>query len=243
MTHPPFSTHPQPHLTAHHLVKTFGTTQALNDVSLTINTGESVAIMGPSGSGKTTLLHALSGIIQPDTGTVELNGNPPLMLSALTTAQRTTFRAQHCGFVFQQGLLIPELTVEENVALAAMVAGVPRKEALYRARNLLESLGLADKFTQRIGALSGGQQQRVGIARSQVTGAPLTFADEPTGALDSRTAQEVMSTLLNLVPGQGKTLVIVTHDGAVAQRCSRIITLVDGTIAHDTAHSANNFSR
>ncbi|MBF1654483.1 MAG: ABC transporter ATP-binding protein, partial [Rothia dentocariosa] len=223
-----------------------GPNTVLRGVSLDIYPGESVAIMGPSGSGKTTLLHVLSGIIKADAGTVHINTGThntghvgaPTELSSLTEKQRTALRAGSFGFIFQQGLLVPELTTEENVALAAMLAGTPREQASMAATHLLSQLGLGTMLQRRIGELSGGQAQRVAIARSQVTGAPITFADEPTGALDTATAQEVMNLLLALIPQQGKTLVIVTHDPQVAQRCSRIIHLLDGQIVHDSQHPA-----
>ena len=228
-------------ISARGLIKSYGPNTVLRGVSLDIYPGESVAIMGPSGSGKTTLLHMLSGIIKADAGTVHINTGThntghvgvPTELSSLTEKQRTALRAGSFGFIFQQGLLVPELTTEENVALAAMLAGGGRAQARVAAVDLLTKLGLGDKLQCRIGELSGGQAQRVAIARSQVTGAPITFADEPTGALDTTTAHEVMALLLALIPQQGKTLVIVTHDPQVAQRCSRIIHLRDGQIVEE----------
>ena len=233
-------------ISARGLIKSYGPNTVLRGVSLDIYPGESVAIMGPSGSGKTTLLHVLSGIIKADAGTVHINTGThntghvgaPTELSSLTEKQRTALRAGSFGFIFQQGLLVPELTTEENVALAAMLAGTPREQASMAATHLLSQLGLGTMLQRRIGELSGGQAQRVAIARSQVTGAPITFADEPTGALDTATAQEVMNLLLALIPQQGKTLVIVTHDPNIAAQCSRTIHLLDGQIVHDSQHPA-----
>ncbi len=228
-----------PVISARSVTKTYGPNTVLRGVSLDIYPGESVAIMGPSGSGKTTLLHALAGIITMDSGSVHITTPHPgagpntVDLGSLTEKQRTALRAGSFGFIFQQGLLVPELTTEENVALAAMLAGGGRAQARVAAVDLLTKLGLGDKLQCRIGELSGGQAQRVAIARSQVTGAPITFADEPTGALDTTTAHEVMALLLALIPQQGKTLVIVTHDPQVAQRCSRIIHLRDGQIVEE----------
>ena len=228
-----------PVISARSVTKTYGPNTVLRGVSLDIYPGESVAIMGPSGSGKTTLLHVLAGIITMDSGSVHITtphpgaGSNTVDLGSLTEKQRTALRAGSFGFIFQQGLLVPELTTEENVALAAMLAGGGRAQARVAAVDLLTKLGLGDKLQCRIGELSGGQAQRVAIARSQVTGAPITFADEPTGALDTATAQEVMNLLLALIPQQGKTLVIVTHDPQVAQRCSRIIHLRDGQIVEE----------
>ena len=233
-----------PIISARSVTKTYGPNTILRGVSLDIYPGESVAIMGPSGSGKTTLLHALAGIITMDSGSVHITTPHPgagpntVDLNSLTEKQRTALRAGSFGFIFQQGLLVPELTTEENVALAAMLAGGGRAQARVAAVDLLTKLGLGDKLQCRIGELSGGQAQRVAIARSQVTGAPITFADEPTGALDTATAQEVMNLLLALIPQQGKTLVIVTHDPNIAAQCSRTIHLLDGQIVHDSQHPA-----
>ena len=233
-----------PVISARSVTKTYGPNTVLRGVSLDIYPGESVAIMGPSGSGKTTLLHALAGIITMDSGSVHITTPHPgagpntVDLGSLTEKQRTALRAGSFGFIFQQGLLVPELTTEENVALAAMLAGTPREQASMAATHLLSQLGLGTMLQRRIGELSGGQAQRVAIARSQVTGAPITFADEPTGALDTATAQEVMNLLLTLIPQQGKTLVIVTHDPNIAAQCSRTIHLLDGQIVHDSQHPA-----
>ena len=233
-----------PIISARSVTKTYGPNTVLRGVSLDIYPGESVAIMGPSGSGKTTLLHALAGIITMDSGSVHITtphpgaGPKTVDLGSLTEKQRTALRAGSFGFIFQQGLLVPELTTEENVALAAMLAGGGRAQARVAAVDLLTKLGLGDKLQCRIGELSGGQAQRVAIARSQVTGAPITFADEPTGALDTTTAHEVMALLLALIPQQGKTLVIVTHDPNIAAQCSRTIHLLDGQIVHDSQHPA-----
>src|SRR5690606_17896997 len=138
------------------------------------------------------------------------------------------------GFVFQQGLLIPELTAVENVALALMLQGVPKAQALGPAAQALATLGLAGLEDRRIGELSGGQAQRVAIARAQVTGARVVFADEPTGALDSTTSAEVFDALLHSTTGQGRTLVTVTHDPTVAARCQRVISVRDGRIVADS---------
>ena len=206
----------------------------LRNVSLDIFPGESVAIMGPSGSGKTTLLHALSGIIKLDAGSVLFNGPAgQVAVESLSERGRTSLRANSFGFVFQQGLLVPELTAEENVSLAAMIAGVPRQQARSISADLLNRLGLGQMLDRRMGEMSGGQAQRVAIARSQVNGAPVTFADEPTGALDSKTAREVMALLLTMIPQQGKTLLVVTHDPNVAAACSRVVYLQDGQIVSD----------
>ena len=221
-------------ISARNLHKSYGNNPVLRNVSLDIFPGESVAIMGPSGSGKTTLLHVLSGIIKLDAGSVLFNGPAgQVAVESLSERERTSLRANSFGFVFQQGLLVPELTAEENVSLAAMIAGVPRQQARSISADLLNRLGLGQMLDRRMGEMSGGQAQRVAIARSQVNGAPVTFADEPTGALDSKTAREVMALLLTMIPQQGKTLLVVTHDPNVAAACSRVVYLQDGQIVSD----------
>ncbi|MDZ5076300.1 ABC transporter ATP-binding protein [Nesterenkonia sp. HG001] len=227
-----------PVLQAHSLSKTYGSAQALVDAGLTVHPGESVAIMGPSGSGKTTLMHVLSGIIEPDTGDVVFTpapGHAPVNLATRTSEQRARLRREHIGFVFQDGLLLPELTALENVAVARMVAGVPRAQAQQEAAGWLGALGLAGYEQRRPGQLSGGQAQRVAIARAQVTGPAVVFADEPTGALDSATSEAVLDALLGSTVSRGAPLVMVTHDEAVAARCSRLIRLQDGRVVHDSA--------
>jgi putative ABC transport system ATP-binding protein len=213
------------------LTKTFGQAHALAGVDLRVRTGESVAIMGASGSGKTTLLHCLAGITRPDVGMVGFaSGAGRVEVTALSERERSRLRREAFGFVFQQGLLIPELTAVENVALALMLNGMPRARAEEYGRGWLAALGLAGMEGRRIGQLSGGQAQRVAIARAQVTGASVVFADEPTGALDSATSADVMRALLDSTTGQGRTLVLVTHDAEVAGRCSRIIDMRDGRV-------------
>lgn len=219
-------------LCARGVTKSFGSTQALAGVDIGTAHGESVAIVGASGSGKTTLLHVLAGIVSPDGGAVAFqpSGEPAVDVTGLGESARSRLRRERFGFVFQQGLLIPELTAIENVALAAMITGVPRREAEQRAASWLSALGLTGMEGRRIGELSGGQAQRVAIARAQVTGADVVFADEPTGALDSRTSSEVMDALLWSTTGQGRTLVVVTHDPAVAARCGRTVAVRDGRV-------------
>jgi putative ABC transport system ATP-binding protein len=213
------------------LSRSFGSTRALAGVDLSVRTGESLAIMGASGSGKTTLLHCLAGITRPDAGTVGFrSGTGRVEVTGLGERERSRLRREAFGFVFQQGLLIPELTAVENVALALMLNGMPRARAEEYGRGWLAALGLAGMEDRRIGQLSGGQAQRVAIARAQVTGAAVVFADEPTGALDSATSADVMQALLDSTTGQGRTLVLVTHDAEVAARCSRIVDMRDGRI-------------
>jgi len=221
-----------PVLNAHALTKNYGPTRALAGVDAAVHRGESLAIMGASGSGKTTLLHALAGIISPDSGSVAFTSasGERIDVTGQPESVRSRLRRERFGFVFQQGLLIPELTAIENVALALMINGTKRQDAIGPAAAWLQSLGLAGMEDRRIGELSGGQAQRVAIARAQVTGAELIFADEPTGALDSHTSAEVMDALLWSTTGQGRTLVVVTHDSQVAARCTRVLRMRDGVI-------------
>lgn len=221
-------------ITARGLRKTYGTTHALAGVDLDITAGEAVAIMGPSGCGKTTLLHTLAGILTPDTGEVLLHdGSLTRNIAALSDKERTRLRRERFGFVFQEGMLLPELTAVENVALAPMLVGMPREGAMAEASRWLGALGLAGMEERRIGQLSGGQRQRVAIARAQVTGASVVFADEPTGALDTATGEDVMRALLGTTVARGSTLVLVTHDERVAAQCTRVIRMQDGRITAD----------
>ncbi|MPY10364.1 ABC transporter ATP-binding protein [Arthrobacter bussei] len=222
-------------LSARGLVKSYEATRALAGLDLDIRAGESVAVMGPSGGGKTTLLHCLAGIVTPDAGQVllQLDG-ATTDVAGLDDRRRSALRRSTFGFVFQQGLLIPELTALENVAVALMLLGVDRRGAEHSAAQWLGALGLGGMEDRRVGQLSGGQAQRVAIARAQVSGASVVFADEPTGALDSGTSAEVMDILLRSTTGTGRTLVVVTHDDDVARRCARTVHLRDGRIVRDS---------
>lgn len=232
----PAQTHPstapgRPTIAARGLTKTYGDTIALAGVDLDLAPGTSVAVMGPSGSGKSTLLHCLAGIITPDTGSVLLaTASSTVDVAAGDPEQRAALRLAHMGFVFQQGLLLPELTAVENVALPLLLAGVERRSAEQRAAGWMAALGLAGLEARRLGQLSGGQQQRVAIARAQVGEPVLVVADEPTGALDSTTSAEVMDALLGSTSAQGRSLVVVTHDHAVARTCDLVVHLADGRI-------------
>lgn len=224
-----------PLLSARGLTKVYpgAPTPALDTVDLDVLPGESVAVMGASGSGKTTLLHILAGILAPTSGTVTLaTARGPVAVHGLDDAGRSRLRREELGFVFQQGLLLDELTALENVAVARMLTGVPRAQAESEAAQWLAALGLGGLEQRRLGQLSGGQAQRVAIARAQVNGARLLFADEPTGALDSRTGAEVLDLLLAAVV-QGRTLVVVTHDAGIAARCDRVVELRDGRVVAD----------
>jgi len=221
-------------LAATGLQKAFGATRALAGVDVSVRAGEALAIMGPSGSGKSTLLLTLAGIERPDAGAVAYQPElgERVDVASLPDGARSRLRRGDFGFVFQQGLLIPELTAVENVALPLMVGGTPRAAATATAADWLARLGLAGMEERRIAELSGGQAQRVAIARAQAGGATVTFADEPTGALDSGTSAEVMDVLLAATVGRGASLVLVTHDPKVAARCDRTLMLSDGRVQH-----------
>jgi putative ABC transport system ATP-binding protein len=215
-------------LAATNLVKQYGPhTTALAGVNLTVEAGESLAIMGPSGSGKTTLLHCLAGIITPTSGDVRWRNRE---LSSMRDGERTTLRRTDFGFVFQSGHLLPELPCVENVALPLMLNGMARKDAVQQAMPILHQFGLGGMEHRRPGELSGGQAQRVAIARALIASPGVVFADEPTGALDQGTSAEVMQILTSATQAFGASLVVVTHDPNVARWCSRTIQMQDGLI-------------
>lgn len=214
-------------LSARALHKHHGQTHALRGVDVSIRRGETVAIMGPSGSGKSTLLHCLAGVITPDSGEVRIGGT---LVSALPEGPRSRFRLTRLGFMFQFGQLLPELSAEDNIALPLMLAGSTRRRALVQARDWLERLQLGALGGRLPGELSGGQAQRVALARALVNAPEVIFADEPTGSLDSLSAEKVMATLSELARTAGTTLVIVTHDARVASYSDREIFIRDGEV-------------
>ncbi|MET9792885.1 ABC transporter ATP-binding protein [Streptomyces canus] len=214
-------------LAGYGLLKTYGSTAALAGVDVEVHERDSLAIMGPSGSGKSTLLHSLAGIVRPDDGQVLLRGE---RIDNLGENKLSALRRKRFGFVFQSGQLLPELPAEENVALPLMLEGMPRKEAVARARRWFAPLGLDGLELRRPGQLSGGQAQRVAIARALATEPDVVFADEPTGALDQRTSTEVVQLLTSATRETGAALVMVTHDADVAAHCDRILQVRDGRI-------------
>jgi putative ABC transport system ATP-binding protein len=203
---------------------------ALNGVTLTIEAGEFVAIMGPSGSGKSTLLYLLGGLERPSSGSVWLNDAD---LSRLNDEDLSRKRRTEIGFVFQFFNLIPVLSAEENAAIPLILDGVPRSTALRRAGEALTQVGLQDRKTHRPAELSGGEQQRVALARALVMNPALILGDEPTGNLDSRSSDEVVQLLRQVVDNWGRTLVLVTHDPRIAAYADRIIFLKDGQIVDE----------
>ncbi|MFI9837521.1 ABC transporter ATP-binding protein [Nonomuraea sp. NPDC051941] len=206
--------------------KTYGSGQnavtALAGVSIGFPPGSFTAVMGPSGSGKSTLLHCAAGLDEPTSGTVTLAGRP---LAGMSETDLTLLRRDHVAFVFQAFNLMPALNVRENVTLPAMLAGREADPAW--VSEVIARVGLQDRVTHRPGELSGGQQQRVAIARALASRASVLFADEPTGALDSHTAVEVL-TLIRDLARMGQTIVMVTHDPVAASYADNVIFLLDG---------------
>lgn len=212
------------------ITKSYNSAPVLTGISLTIEPGETVAVMGPSGSGKSTLLHCMSGVLLPDDGDVIFGDTK---INSLSDADRSALRLHDFGFVFQDGQLLPELTARENVALPMILQGKKRSKSLALADDVLSRLGLKDLTRRRPGQMSGGQAQRVAIARAMAGEPGVIFADEPTGALDQSTGHEVMQQLIALVEQTGTTLVMVTHDVKVADWCRRRVEIRDGLIHDD----------
>ena len=207
----------------------------LRDVTFTIPQGAFVSIVGPSGSGKTTLLGLLAGLDTPSRGTVTLDGTD---LGSLDEDQRAKLRGEKVGFVFQSFQLIPTLTALENVQVPLELSGaVPVREATARARDLLSRVGLGDRTHHFPQQLSGGEQQRVALARAFVNQPRVLFADEPTGNLDETTGERIVELLMQLNRERGSTIVLVTHDAALAARTQRTIRLRDGSIVEDVLHT------
>jgi putative ABC transport system ATP-binding protein len=204
-----------------------GTVSALNNVTLTIPTGQMVAIQGPTGGGKSTLLQMLGALERPTSGTVTLGNDD---LSGMPDARLADIRARTIGFVFQGFNLIPTLTAQENVETALAPLGLPRADRVRRATEALTAVGLSERLSHHPAELSGGQQQRVAIARALVKKPSVLLADEPTGNLDEQTRDEIMDLLEGLWRDQGLTLIIVTHDSAVAKRAERRLQLKHGSV-------------
>jgi putative ABC transport system ATP-binding protein len=205
-----------------------GAAPALAEVSMSVAAGEVAAVMGPSGSGKSTLLNLIAGLDKPTAGTVTVAGR---RIDALGESALARFRARHVGIIFQFFNLLDDLTVEDNVQLPAQLAGMSRRQAKARAGQLLERMGIAEHRNAYPARMSGGQRQRVAIARALVNSPEVLLADEPTGALDTATGQEI-GRLLRELNQDGQTLVLVTHDPDLAERyAARTVRIVDGRIA------------
>ncbi len=204
-----------------------GELAVLTGADLVLAGGEIVALVAPSGTGKSTLLHLAGLLERPDAGEVYVEGRAA---GSLTDDERTTIRRTTIGFVYQFHHLLPEFTAEENVVLPQMAAGVSRKAAGERARELLASFGLGERFAHRPGKLSGGEQQRVAIARALANRPRILLADEPTGNLDTATAAKVFAELLGAVRGQGVAALVATHNPELAAMMDRKVTLQDGKL-------------
>ncbi|MEO6224133.1 MAG: ABC transporter ATP-binding protein [Vicinamibacterales bacterium] len=209
--------------------------KALDNLTLEVNPGKFLALVGTSGSGKSTLLNLIGGLDQPTSGTLDVNGRD---LAKLTRDELSLHRRNTVGMIFQSFNLVPSMTASQNVALALMFAGVPPAERNARASELLQAMGLGDRQHHRPKELSGGEQQRVAVARALANQPPVLLADEPTGNLDSRTSREIMDLIKTLNERGGKTVILVTHDAALAAAYARrTITLLDGHVISDTAHT------
>lgn len=207
---------------------------ALRGIDLNIDEGEMVAVMGPSGCGKTTLLNCLSGIDSIDEGEIFVKGNH---IPKMSDKERTKFRAEEMGFVFQAFNLLPVLSVVENVELPLLVSGVKQSKARKQAEEILGMVNLGDQRSKRPAELSGGQQQRVAVARALVNEPAIVWGDEPTGNLDSETSMDIMEVLRRLNKEKGQTFVLVTHAAEVGDLTDRIIRMRDGVIECDDANS------
>ncbi|MGR4879592.1 ABC transporter ATP-binding protein [Streptomyces sp. LARHCF249] len=215
--------------------KEYGDAKALDGLSLEIRAGDAVAVMGPSGCGKSTLLNMVAGLDRPTAGRVEVHGQD---LGRLNETGLALFRRRHIGMVFQFFNLNDDLPALDNVALAAQLTGTPARQARRRALELLDELGVADRRNNYPATLSGGERQRVAVARALMNRPALLLADEPTGALDSRSGEQVMDLLIDLNQ-IGQTLLIVTHDRRLATRCaSRLVEVADGRVAGESALEA-----
>ena len=215
-------------------IKTYQTGEdsfnALNDVSLSIEQGEFVAIMGASGSGKSTFMNMLGTLDKPNSGSYYLDG---IDMLSLDTDNLAMIRNEKMGFVFQGFNLISRTTALENVELPMIYKGIPEEERIIRAKKALKIVGLEQREDHMPNQMSGGQQQRVAIARAIVNDPPLILADEPTGNLDTKTSIEVMEFFVNLNKEMGKTIVLVTHEPDIAQYCKRVVKFKDGNIISD----------
>jgi predicted ABC-type transport system involved in lysophospholipase L1 biosynthesis ATPase subunit len=220
-----------PRLTARGLKRSFRIggqkIDVLRGIDLDIAAGETVFLCGASGAGKTTLLYTIAGLETPEAGSVEFEGKTLYDLSGNALAR---LRNERMGFVFQSYFLLPELTALENAMLPALIGG---KKSEARAKELLDRVGLKERFDHLPSELSGGEQQRVAIARSLVNDPSILFADEPTGNLDSKTGETIINLLLELSKADGRTLAVVTHDDRLASRGDRLIRIVDGRLAQD----------
>ncbi|MDE5923555.1 MAG: ABC transporter ATP-binding protein [Muribaculum sp.] len=207
--------------------KSYGSLKVLHGISLDINRGEVLSVVGPSGAGKTTLLQIVGTLERPDSGSVFFDGEDVVCMKESRLA---AFRCRSIGFVFQFHQLLPEFTMQENVAIPAMIAGMSHNKAMERAAELIKYLGLYDRRNHKPSALSGGECQRAAVARALVNSPAVVLADEPSGSLDSRNRDELHRLFFQLRRDMGQTFVIVTHDEYLASTCDRIVHMSDGRI-------------
>ena len=209
------------------ITKSFGELQVLKGIDLIINKGEVVSIVGPSGAGKTTLLQIMGTLDKADAGQVFING---VEVNRLKEKELSAFRNRQIGFVFQFHQLLPEFTALENVMIPALIGGVSSGEAMKRAKETLDMMGLTERVSHKPAELSGGEKQRVAVARALINRPAVIFADEPSGSLDSKNKEELHQLFFDLRERLGQTFVIVTHDEGLAQLTDRTIHMVDGRI-------------
>lgn len=214
-------------ITVENITKSFGTLEVLKGVNLHVAPGEIVSIMGKSGAGKTTLLQLIGTLDKPNSGRIVIDGTD---VSALNDRRLSQFRNQHIGFVFQFHQLLPEFTAIENVMMPALIAGKGFKEAEKDAKELLDYLNLSDRIKHRPSEMSGGEKQRVAVARALINRPSIVLADEPSGSLDSQNKQELHRLFQEIRQNFGQTILIVTHDEALAGLSDRVIRMQDGTI-------------
>lgn len=209
------------------LTKTFDRLQVLKGIDMHVSGGEIVSIVGPSGAGKTTLLQIIGSLDRPDSGSVRFEGRD---IFSLSDRQLARFRNSHIGFIFQFHQLLPEFTLQENVAMPALIGGTARSESMKRAAELLDYLGLKSRFSHKPAELSGGERQRGAVARALINKPTVILADEPSGSLDTHNRDELHRLFFDLRRDMGQSFVIVTHDESLARMADRMITMRDGTI-------------
>ncbi len=214
-------------LTALNLYKKYSTLTVVRDVSLSVDKGEMIAIIGQSGAGKSTLLHLLGVLDKPDSGTVRING---IDVFSLASRRQSSFRNKELGFVFQFHHLLPEFSAVENVAIPLWIAGLGKKDGLKQAGTMLERVGLEARLEHKPSQLSGGEQQRVAIARALINKPAILMADEPTGNLDTANAAAIHDLFLQLKRDLGQTIILITHNEALAARTDRTLVMRDGAI-------------
>ena len=215
---------------AQHIYKSYGTLEVLKDVSLDIAKGEVVSIVGPSGAGKTTLLQLLGTLDTPNTHTDTILNINKIPIQGLRSKELAAFRNANIGFIFQFHQLLPEFTALENVCIPAFIAKTSKAKAEKRAKELLDYLGLADRMDHKPNAISGGEQQRVAVARALINDPALILADEPSGNLDTESADQLHQLFFKLRDELGQTFVIVTHNTELADMADRKLTMIDGTL-------------